>query len=1162
MKRLLFGISLLIYTITGVYAQTAISPRVAITGFNVTYGMPSIRTITPLSETAHYPNSIAFTQGFDLDSIIDEIQYFDGLGRPMQIVQREMSPDKYQNNFQPGFEGYLNKDLVIHQEYDAYGRQSTVWLPTVSSYGGAFIPLDILKENAKNLYQDSAYSRPVYEASPLNRVSEQYGPGKRWYENEKSVKTEYLTNKGTSGELSCIWFAVDGQGMNTTLNKKGYYSNAELFVTKMTNEEGSISYEFKDKLGQVLLTRQINTNSELFDTYYVYDDLGNLSFVIPPIASEIASKGNLSAENLDLYGYQYKYDKRKRCVQKQLPGAKYISYIYDKADRLIFTQDGEQRTKKEWIFALSDALGRTVLTGICKNTDITNAKYQDLLVEAEAKDDGTYRGYNLLVNGQKTSLESVKLLTVSYYDNYNFLGKYTIPNWQFTPKDGYGVRFTGDNKGYETKGLFTGTSVALLDGSDTFLHSVSYYDNRGRMVQTISSNHLEGEDKTWFAYNYINQVTGQQRLHTAKGKDSQTELYTYTYDLKGRLLKTGYKLNNLAEIVLAENTYTKFGQLKSSTPAGASNMKTAYKYNIRSWTETITNNHFKQKLDYDFSGNIHKMAWEQNERNRSYTFEYDKLSRLTAAVYKGAANENFSTSYIYDAHGNIEFLKRNGIKDDQKPGLIDDLEFKYIGNQMKSVKDHADPVMASVSADIKNYSDLDTEFLYNANGAMKQDLNKGIQDIAYNYLNLPNELFIENDNIKAKNTYTYTADGSKLKVVHESDPKQKEAPVSGTTGANGEYSQIHTTDYVGNMIYEEGSLKRILLSNGYYDNDDKKFYFYIKDHLGNNRIVADASGTVAQSNQYYPFGMAFAESTTAEQSSQPYKYNGKELDETHGLNWYDYGARNFDFGYITFPTQDLMSEKYYSWSPYHYAANNPIALVDVDGKQWGITSNGKSIAINVNVNFSNAGISKSLINAYRSAISQTLNDVMTSSTGGLISGSVQFNGGESSNQVVPFLSLYGEASNNAGMAIYENVSINVQNSDGSLKTPEQVGIDGVHELFHTLRLGHPFSKDNPIPDAKLLKAPNGDHFMTPNTSWDILENVMNYEFTKINGVSADQSNVKLKKLTRGQIRYIINAIYQQQKGYGKYQQQNEGESDEEYNKRNNRYYHEYWDGLW
>ena len=923
MKRLLFGISLLIYTITGVYAQTAISPRVAITGFNITYGIPSIRTITPLSETAfHQTPQHSY---FDIDSIMDEIQYFDGLGRPMQVVQRAMSPDSYLP-FE-GAEFRDHKDLVIHQEYDAAGRQSTSWLPTVSSYAGALIPLDILKENAKNLYQDSAYSRPVYEASPLNRVTEQYGPGKRWYENEKSVKTEYLTNKGTSGELSCIWFAVDGQGMNTTLIKKGYYSDVQLYVTKMTNEEGSISYEFKDKLGQVLLTRQINNNSELFDTYYVYDNLGNLSFVIPPILSEIATKGNLSAENLDLYGYQYKYDSRKRCVQKKLPGAQYISYIYDKADRLIFTQDGEQRAKHEWVFALSDALGRNVLTGICKNTDIENAKYQDLLVEAEAKDDGTYRGYNLLVNGQKTSLESVKLLTVNYYDNYNFLGKYT-PNWQFTAKDGYGVRFTGDNKGYETKGLLTGTSVALLDGSDTFLHSVSYYDNRGRLVQAISSNHLEGEDKTWFAYNYTNQIIQQQHEHTAKGKDAQTELYIHTYDRAGRLTKTDYKLNDLPQIILAENKYNKLGQLESSTPAGSSNMKTAYTYNIRSWTEAISHPKFKEVLEYTYSGNIHKMIWKQDTdtQDREYTFDYDPLSRLKEATYKGLTTEDYSTTYSYDKHGNMKTLTRMGMVNNT-PGLLDDLSFDYTGNQRLSVEDHIQDIIDNSSMDFKDYNkkaDIPVEYTYNTNGAMTMDLNKGVQNIKYNILNLPQEVEIEHPTAKAKNIYTYTATGTKLKVVHQSDALQKSAPA----GAGSQENELHTIDYVGNIIYEDGILDKILFDNGYYQ--DGNYYFYVRDHLDNNRLVTDAAASVVQSNHYYPFGMSFAESTAGEK--QPYKYNNKELDDRAGLNWYDYSARmKDDWG---FTTMDPHSENYYSWSPYVYVGNNPMRLTDPTGMDW------------------------------------------------------------------------------------------------------------------------------------------------------------------------------------------------------------------------------------
>ena len=91
---------------------------------------------------------------------------------------------------------------------------------------------------------------------------------------------------------------------------------------------------------------------------------------------------------------------------------------------------------------------------------------------------------------------------------------------------------------------------------------------------------------------------------------------------------------------------------------------------------------------------------------------------------------------------------------------------------------------------------------------------------------------------------------------------------------------------------------------------------------------------VIQSYQFYPFGMAFAEGTTTEQGKQEFKYNGKELDRTHELNQYDYSARYYDPGYNRFTTQDPLSEKYYSISPYVYVANNPMKFVDPDGRSY------------------------------------------------------------------------------------------------------------------------------------------------------------------------------------------------------------------------------------
>jgi RHS repeat-associated protein len=129
------------------------------------------------------------------------------------------------------------------------------------------------------------------------------------------------------------------------------------------------------------------------------------------------------------------------------------------------------------------------------------------------------------------------------------------------------------------------------------------------------------------------------------------------------------------------------------------------------------------------------------------------------------------------------------------------------------------------------------------------------------------------------------------------------------------------------VIYENGSLKRILVDGGYIEGG--VYYFYLTDHLGNNRVVANASGGIVQTNHYYPFGMSFAEGVTA--SGQPYKYNGKELDTERGLNLYDYSARLMDPALGRFSTVDPLAEKYYGISPYVYCNNNPMKYIDPTG---------------------------------------------------------------------------------------------------------------------------------------------------------------------------------------------------------------------------------------
>ncbi len=186
---------------------------------------------------------------------------------------------------------------------------------------------------------------------------------------------------------------------------------------------------------------------------------------------------------------------------------------------------------------------------------------------------------------------------------------------------------------------------------------------------------------------------------------------------------------------------------------------------------------------------------------------------------------------------------------------------------------------------------------------------------------------IKSNTAEGRNEYTYSAGGVKLQIIQRWNPNYYPSPAIGSAINTAALSQTTTTDYVGNIIYENNLLKRILVDGGYIEGG--VYYYYMNDHLGNNRVVANASGTVVQKNHYYPFGMSFAEASGT--STQPYKYNGKELDGRNGLNMYDYSARYYESAVGRFTSVDPLAEKYYSISPYAYVANNPLKYVDPTG---------------------------------------------------------------------------------------------------------------------------------------------------------------------------------------------------------------------------------------
>ena len=529
----------------------------------------------------------------------------------------------------------------------------------------------------------------------------------------------------------------------------------------------------------------------------------------------------------------------------------------------------------------------------------------------------------------KNPSSSPTVLVQSYYDGYGFVGGTGLPTGQFTK----------DTSGYG-RGSLTGSAVTVF-GSSTKIYKAFYYDIKGRMTKSVQNNLLSGYDITSTVYTFSDKPSGVTHTHTASGKTTRTEVYTYTYDHADRISKVRHSLGGTS-ITLYDATYDNFGRLLTKQYHGTSINKLTYAYNLRSWLTGISGTCFTQNLYYNtgvgtakYNGSISSMTWKSGNEStvRGYKFTYDGLDRVLNATYGETASistnaNRFSENVTgYDKNGNIKSLQRYGQTGASAYGLIDNLTYTLTGNQLSRVDDAVSTVAYGTNTAFVNGASAAGEYAYDVNGNLTKDLNKGITDIQYNVLNLPSTVsFSDGSTI----TYTYGADGTKLRTVHK---------IGSTTT---------TTDYCGNVIYENGTQKLLLTEEGYINlTGTQQYHYYLKDHQGNNRVVINQSGTVEETNHYYPFGGVFG--TTG--NTQPYKYNGKELDTKKGLNWYDYGARHYDAALGRFTTNDRFAEKYYSMSPYQYGANNPVNNIDVNGDTIVVNPNPNGLIDNVKMFF-------------------------------------------------------------------------------------------------------------------------------------------------------------------------------------------------------------------
>ena len=900
---------------------------------------------------------------------LETVQYLDGLGRAKQIVNIKASP--------------LQRDVVSHFVYDQYGRQALDYLPVPQggTANGAILTNPLGNATQNDIYgSEIIFSKKEFENSPLDRVLEQKQVGQAW--SDKPVKFYYDANTDGDVKKYTATFNYSNFESSIILSTSGYGAN-QLYKNTVTDEDGNKTIEFKNGQGQTILVRKVLTPTENADTYYVYNDFNQLAFVIPPLAS-IATLNETTLNNLC---YQYKYDSRNRLVEKKLPGKGWEYMVYDKADRLIMTQDANLRQQGKWLITKYDQFGRVAYTGIIAGDTRVNMQSQAgplIIAESRSNTGFTKNGMQIYYsNGLFVDIETV--LSINYYDTYP-------PNTpSFTPTVINLSLLTDDlSLSINTKSLPLASYVKNIE-DDNWTKNYTWYDQKGRAIGSHCINHLGGYTKTESELDF----SGAPKMVITRHKrlDSDTEKViteNFTYDHQNRLVTHTHQVDNNPAEYLAQNKYNELSQLENKKVGGTSSnsplQQIDYAYNIRGWMTKINNPNdlsggdlFGYEIKYTnpvysslttgkYNGNIAEVDWRNSFDNilKRYDYTYDGLNRLKKGLYAepdavNPQNGNFDEYLTYDLNGNISNLQRKAVPiSGLTSTVVDNLDYQYTGNRLNRIVENA--------MNDTGYEGGNNLIGYDVNGNMTDMLDKGIQNITYNYLNLPDNMDIYQNNplggqIKFGLEYLYRADGTKLRKKHS------------TGGGRGQSTTNNITDYLDGFQYnlsetvapcewcrtevafEEQAFKKDIIirpidpldppslsglwildfvptAEGFYSFAENRYIYQYRDHLGNARLSyakkLDGSLEITDKNDYYPFGLNHIGGSKSKLGSyNNYKYNGKELQET---GMYDYGARMYMSDIGRWGVVDPLAEKMRRHSPYNYAFNNPIRFIDPDGR--------------------------------------------------------------------------------------------------------------------------------------------------------------------------------------------------------------------------------------
>lgn len=883
----------------------------AYTNVNLNY----IRTWSPL--VPFTDASDASMNAKTNQQVRQETSFFDRMGREIQLVKRGVtSAGKdiiYAKKIEPdGKEHYMYLPYPSSQ-YSGSFRNA----PFIEQH--AFYSTPSLNENrfsGEKVY----YAENIFEQSPLNRVIKEMPVGNSWAGSNRGVSTNHILN--TAAEKVIKWGVTDAPGNIPSINGTYPANILTKTSTRDAHGKRSIVYkdiEGKIILQKEEVTAGGIENQGWLCTYFVYDDFGLLRLILPPkfiqqlTLNPSSSKWNLvfqSGSFYDLY-FIFEYDQLGRKVFEKVPGKEAIEMVYDNRDRVVFTSDGRDRAADRWKMNSYDHLNRIVMEGLysssksrtqlqsemdllpaagqvfinygalppvdlvisSRNTNVTEYKATGSIVFEDGFSSVSGDEFEAIVNPEAAGTVQASIynplpalppadvtpLKYYYYDNYSWVGNkpFFAADIQ-KPQQGDNIQKDNIVKSDAVSGYLTGTGVRVL-GTSQWLYTTRYYDEKGRVIQTISDNAAGGVETTTNLYDFNNKLISSYLRHTKPGNPSTPEtriLNIDNYDHAGRLKSSVVKLNddNSLERIIANNTYYETGELKNKNLGGIRDI--SYDYSIGGHLKSINKDYingtgsgsFGEELFYDygytenqFTGEIAGIIWRGDGPARSYGYEYDPTGRLNKADFtQKDGNGNWVQSVMdysvlgpdstngrirYDGNGNLlNIIRKGGVSVN-----VDVLSYQYYdkSNRLKNVTD-ANNNPSSTLGDFKEIiSGQPVDYTYDQNGNLTKDENKGITEITYNELNLPASITITG---KGTIYYKYDANGIRL-----------EKRIVDNTGTNPVEKKF---EYIDGLVYENEVLKYILHDEGrirviqklpqpiayYYD-------YFIKDHLNNVRIV-------------------------------------------------------------------------------------------------------------------------------------------------------------------------------------------------------------------------------------------------------------------------------------------------------------------------------------